>query len=409
MNFDKGFSPCDILLPAPETDLKAWAVIACDQYTSQRDYWDAVEYEVGDKPSTLRLIQPEIDLDKAEARLGEVRRDMKDYLEKGILTCRVRDGFVLTVRRTAEGLRPGLIGKVDLDAYDFTPGSRKPVRATEGTILERIPPRVKIREGAPVEFPHIMLLADDPDETLTEPVLRRAESLRPLYDFELMLGGGHLTGYAVEDAQMLDRIDRALDDLYERNGGFLLAAGDGNHSLATAKACWEKRKAGLTEEQKKNDPARYALAEIVNLHCPALLFHPIHRVVFGADRESLLKAFDEWLKVRGMALREGGRICIGGRDVSIEGGGDVLDTVYLQPFLDEYLNRHPEASVDYVHGEAALAEVAARTGGVAIRLGTISKEALFPSVEAGGVLPRKSFSMGEADEKRFYMEGRRIL
>ena len=410
MNFDRGFSPCDIYLPARPVDLTRWAVIACDQYTSQRDYWDKVSDFVGDEPSSLELIQPEIDLATAGERLSLIRERMRTYLRDGILMQQVTDGFIVTLRHTSSGPRPGLIGKVDLEAYDFTPGNDRPVRASEGTILERIPPRMRIRRGAQLELPHIMLLADDPQGILVESAYEHVKDRAPLYDFELMMNGGHLTGWAVEDDALKSRIDAALDKLYSGGEGMLFAVGDGNHSLATAKAYWEEVKKDLSPAEAKNHPARYALVEVVNIHCPALSFRPIHRVVFGADALTLRDEFAAWLCRKGLGLEAGNDIEF--LDVGayrMKGAENVLPTVYLQAFLDDYLAANPDKSIDYVHGDEAVEEICRNRKAAGIRLGTIDKAALFPSVKLNGVLPRKSFSMGEADEKRFYMEARRIV
>ena len=342
MSFEHGFSPADIFLPARPADLARWAVIACDQYTSQREYWDKVSSYVGDCPSTLNLIQPEIDLDKAPERLPLIQQSMESYLNKGILTKQVENGFVLTLRHTASGLRPGLIGKVDLEQYDFLPGSNAPIRASEGTILERIPPRMRIREGALLECPHIMLLVDDLQGLLVEHAFECVKGRFPLYDFELMLGGGHLTGWAIEEEKELRQIDAALDKLYAKGKGLLFAVGDGNHSLATAKACWEKLRETLSEKERETHPARYALVEIVNLHCEALQFKPIHRVIFGAQAQELRSSFAQWLKQKGLYLKEGSGIelmFVG--SYSIGGAEDVLPAVHLQAWLDEYLKQHP--------------------------------------------------------------------
>ncbi len=412
MSFDLGFQPCDILLPAPGIDPGRWAVIACDQYTSQKDYWEKADGIAGDAPSALRLILPEAYLDETEARLPAVNRAMEEYLSNGALSEGVRGGFVLTLRKTPSGARPGLVGMVDLEAYDFAPGTDKPIRASESTILERLPPRIRVREGALLECPHVMLLADDPEGTLVEAALERVQGDAPIYDFELMLGGGHLTGWKIENAQALSAIDAALQGLYARNNGFLFAVGDGNHSLATAKACWEKRKAGLSETERVSDPARFALVEVVNLHCPALVFRPIHRAVFGAEMDELIKDFERYNASLGLTTLPGGSICFtDGRSrapLYVTGDEALLDAARVQPWLDDFLKRHPGCYVDYVHGEEALKEVCLSKNAVGIELGTIDKSALFPSVARLGVLPRKAFSMGEADEKRFYMEARRI-
>ena len=410
MGFEHGFMPCDICLPARRASYERWAVIACDQYTSQRDYWDRVESIVGDAPSALNLIQPEIDLDKAPQRLPMIRQAMESYVSDGTLEKAVRNGYVLTLRRTFSGLRPGLVGLVDLETYDFAPGNLKPIRASEKTIVERLPARMRIRERALVECPHVMLLADDPEGLLVERVWEKVKARQPLYDFELMMSGGHLTGWAVEDGAILNEIDRAMSALMERSDGFLFAVGDGNHSLASAKACWENVKKGLSAEDQARHPARFALAEVVNLHCPALLFKPIHRAVFGADVQDLEKDFALWLEGRWARLAQGGSICFtdGQREEAfrVESGETLIDAAWVQPWLDDYVLRHPGVRLDYVHGDRALREICLSQGAAGIGLGTIDKSALFPSIRSLGVLPRKAFSMGEADEKRFYLEAR---
>ncbi|MBR5751995.1 MAG: DUF1015 family protein, partial [Clostridia bacterium] len=332
------------------------------------------------------------------------------YVSDGTLEKAVRNGYVLTLRRTFSGLRPGLVGLVDLEAYDFAPGNLKPIRASEKTIVERLPARMRIREGALVECPHVMLLADDAEGLLVERVWEKVKARQPLYDFELMMSGGHLTGWAVEDGALLKDIDRAMSALMERSDGFLFAVGDGNHSLASAKACWENVKKGLSAEDQARHPARFALAEVVNLHCPALLFKPIHRAVFGADVQDLEKDFALWLEGRRARLAQGGSICFtdGQREEAfrVESGETLIDAAWVQPWLDDYVLRHPGVRLDYVHGDGALREICLSQGAAGIGLGTIDKSALFPSIRSLGVLPRKAFSMGEADEKRFYLEAR---
>ena len=297
-----GLKPDDIYLPARGVDLRRWAVVACDQYTSQPDYWQRVEAYVGEAPSTLHLVQPEIDLAHAEARIPAIHRAMREYLSNGTLVRAVHDGFTLTERATASGVRLGLVAAVDLEAYDFTPGSGAMIRATEGTIRERIPPRMRIREGAPLECPHVMLLLDDPAFTVIEPLYARLRETAPLCDFELMENGGHLRVWGVQDDDALTPVSNALSALWEKADGLLYAVGDGNHSLATAKACWDALKTTLSPEARQTHPARYALAEIVNLHSPALTFEPIHRVLFGTDVHDLLQSYQQFLSARGMSL-----------------------------------------------------------------------------------------------------------
>jgi len=407
-----GLKPDDIYLPAEGVDLRRWAVVACDQYTSQPDYWRRVEAYVGAHPSTLHIVQPEIDLERAGARIPAVHRAMREYLSNGTLVRAVRNGFTLNERTTASGARLGLVAAVDLEEYDFTPGSGAMIRATEGTIRERIPPRLRIREGAPLECPHVMLLLDDPARTVIEPLHARLRETAPLCDFELMENGGRLRVWGVE-GNALAPVSDALSALWEKSDGFLYAVGDGNHSLATAKARWDALKPALSPEEARTHPARYALAEIVNLHAPALAFEPIHRVLFGADMEDLIPAYRAYLASRGMKLTEGTELTFvsGNTRVSyrVENPENPLPVAVLQPFLDEYLHSHPAARIDYVHGAAAVESLCQTPHTAGILLPAIDKSALFPAVRKGGALPRKTFSMGEPDEKRYYMECRRIL
>ena len=473
-----GLKPDDIYLPAEGIDLRRWAVVACDQYTSQPDYWRRVEAYVGARPSTLHIVQPEIDLERAGARIPAIHRAMREYLSNGTLVRAVRNGFTLTERTTASGARLGLVAAVDLEEYDFTPGSGAMIRATEGTIRERIPPRLRIREGAPLECPHVMLLLDDPAHTVIEPLHARLRETAPLCDFELMENGGHLRVWGVE-GNALAPVSDALAALWEKSDGFLYAVGDGNHSLATAKARWDALKPALSPGEAQTHPARYALAEIVNLHSPALAFEPIHRVLFGADMEDLVSAYRAHLASRGMKLtaveplssRASGtkpvepssscacgmkpaepssfpasgmkpaepsssracgtkpaEPCSSARGMTptdeaeltfvsgntrvgyrVENPENPLPVAVLQPFLDEYLRSHPAARIDYVHGAAAVESLCQTPHTTGILLPAIDKSALFPAVRQGGALPRKTFSMGEPDEKRYYMECRKIL
>ena len=460
-----GLKPDDIYLPAEGIDLRRWAVVACDQYTSQPDYWRRVEAYVGARPSTLHIVQPEIDLARAGARIPAIHRAMREYLSNGTLVRAVRNGFTLTERTTASGARLGLVAAVDLEEYDFTPGSGAMIRATEGTIRERIPPRLRIREGAPLECPHVMLLLDDPARTVIEPLHARLRETAPLCDFELMENGGHLRVWGVE-GDALAPVSDALSALWEKSDGFLYAVGDGNHSLATAKARWDALKPALSPGEAQTHPARYALAEIVNLHSPALAFEPIHRVLFGADMEDLVSAYRAHLASRGMKLtaveplssRASGTKPVdpssfpasgtkpaepssfpasgmkpaepsssacgmtptdeaeltfvsGNARASYRVGNpeNPLPVAVLQPFLDEYLHSHPAARIDYVHGAAAVESLCQTPHTTGVLLPAIDKSALFPAVRQGGALPRKTFSMGEPDEKRYYMECRKIL
>lgn len=408
-----GLVPSDIYLPAAHVDPFKWAVVACDQFTSQPEYWEKVEKEVGDAPSTLRMILPEIYLNQAAANVPGIHSAMRRYLKTGVMEKKVTGGFVLTERTTASGVRLGLIAAVDLNAYDYAPGAKPLIRATEGTIVERIPVRVRIREGALMESPHVMILIDDEGKTVIERAYARVKDKQPLYDTPLMMNGGHLRGWAIEDTDELNEIALALQALNAKSGGFLYAVGDGNHSLATAKACWTRLHAKLSAEEQETHPARYALSEIVNLHSDALVFEPIHRVLFGADMENLVAGFGAYLSKRGMALCEGGDICFlsagGEKSVSISGSDGVLPVAILQPFLDEYLKAQKDIEIDYIHGEDAVRSICREGSSTGILLKSIDKKSLFPSIASEGVLPRKTFSMGEAWEKRYYMECRRIL
>jgi len=412
MNTYTGILPAEILLPRADVDPARWAVVACDQYTSQPDYWQAVENFVADAPSTLKITFPEIYLSEGSARIGRIQAEMKKYLDEGVLEPAVKNGFILLERTTPSGVRPGLVVRLDLEQYDFTPGANALVRATEGTILSRIPPRVKIREGAPLESPHVMVLLDDPDCTVIEPIQAMQANLRKLYDFDLMQNGGHLAGWAVE-GEALAAAQKAIENLLLASNGFLAAVGDGNHSLATARQCWMNVRDSIPEAERANHPARYALVELNNLHAPALMFEPIHRVLFGVDPLDVQYAFAEWCACQGAGVTDGGDITwIAGTNeigISVENAPNPLPVATLQAFLDLYLADHPEAEIDYIHGADVVRELAAKPDTLGLLLNSIDKASLFPAIRKGGVLPRKTFSMGEAFEKRYYMECRRIL
>ena len=402
------FLPADILLPDAAADFEKWAVVACDQFTSQPAYWQKAAQIVGDAPSTLNIVYPEVYLAEGDARIASIRQAMADYMRRGVLQTRVKNGFVLVRRVTESGERLGLVGRLDLEQYDFTPGTSAPVRATEGTILSRIPPRVRIRQGAPIESPHVMMLLADAAMRLIEPLAQM--ELPKLYDTELMLGGGHISGFAVE-GETAARTAELIARMQRESGGFFLAVGDGNHSLATAKACWEQIKPTLTAEQRASHPARFALCELVNLYSPALVFRPIHRVIFGADIDDLQSGFELYLRAHGMTLTEGGEITLvqngERRGFAVSGRGERLPVDVLQKYLDQACGEKSGWSLDYVHGDEDAAGLA-QNGAAAALLGAMDKRALFPAIAAGGVLPRKTFSMGEATEKRYYMECRAI-
>lgn len=417
MSFDRiGIRPARILLPAPSVPHETWACIACDQYTSEPEYWRKAYDIVGSAPSALRLILPEVNLKQSEQLIPGIHAAMADYLREGLLAPAVDPGFVLCERTVPAGNRLGLVCAVDLEQYSFEKGSLPLVRPTEQTIASRLPPRLVIRRGAPVELTHIMILIDDPGRTVLEPLQAKKDSLRKLYDFDLMMNGGHLKGWAVDAEEDLCHVDDALSALLKKLGEnpLLLAVGDGNHSLATAKAYWEELKQGLSPEEQENHPARFALCEIVNIHDSALLFEPIHRVVTGTDPATLLQDWQAYAARRGMTLdaAEGHAFTVvcadGDTAVTVGNPEGAIPCETIQKFLDDFLARHPEAEIDYIHGEQSLRALAAKPGAVGFLLPEIDKNSFFSDVKKLGVLPRKTFSMGEADEKRFYMEAKKI-
>lgn len=489
------FNPANILLPNDGIDMEKWSVIACDQFTSQTDYWDAVEKHVADAPSTLNVVFPEIYLGTIEnqdndcnssgacvkndketgrktkyasmtddERIKYINTTMDTYLKDGTLKQAVADGYVLVERTTESGVRLGIVGLIDLDDYDFDPKKKTLIRATEGTVISRIPPRVKIRENAAIELPHVMLLIDDPIDRqkidgcqgaaqkdavniaavkhgIIEYVYAIRDTLRKLYDTELMQGGGHIRGYAIE-GEAAKQVTEAFAAKHESCGGFLFAVGDGNHSLATAKTCWEniKKSGKFTEEQLKTHPARYALVEICNLHSEALEFKPIHRLLTNVDVKDMLSFFEAEITKQGLENTEGDEIVFeyieSGRGnsakpangnevvsensagsctapiknfgINITNRGDRLPVEILQGILDKYLETHDNVEIDYIHGDEALHGLVKETKGCGIFLQSIDKSTLFPAINAGGVLPRKTFSIGEANEKRYYMECHKI-
>lgn len=413
--------PADILLPDMNVDMKKWAVIACDQFTAQPEYWKRVEDYVQDAPSMLRLIYPEIYLntDDRQAytdRIAAIQNEMSAYLKEEILKERVRQGYVLTVRQTSAGERIGLVAELDLEKYDYHVGTDAPVRATEATVKERIPVRVGIREGASLESPHVMVLMDDPKKQLLEALYEERMSFEKLYDTDLMEDGGHVTGYAVTGVHA-ERVSARLQQMEAACPGIFLAVGDGNHSLASAKTCWENAKKDLTEEEWTDHPMRYALVEAVNLYSPSLLFYPIHRVLYNCDDNTLANGFAEYLKKQDMRLAQTDDDAQA--DVTflykenkssykIGNRAGHLPVELLQKYLDEYLKEYPEQELDYVHSEAAAERIAKDGRGCAMILGAFDKSSLFDAIEAGGVLPRKTFSIGEDIQKRYYMECRKL-
>ena len=423
--FEKlGFYPADILLPKDQ-DMNKWAVVACDQFTSEPEYWEAVEKKVGGDPSTLRLILPEANLKapNVDEFIENINASMKKYMEQGIFET-LKDSLLYIEREQSDGkIRHGLVGMVDLDAYDFTPGSGALIRATEATVQERIPPRARVRRNAPIELPHVMLLIDNPEKTVIEPLTAAAGSMEKVYDFDLMQNGGHIKGYKLSD-QQIDAVADALEGLcsdeaqmakYNLSGAapLLFAVGDGNHSLATAKACYEEQKKGKTPEEYLALPARYALVEVVNNHDDALQFEPIHRVLFGVDAADFMAAFQAEYPDLYEGKGEGHsiEICRNGKDAmyTVPHPTKQLAVATLQVFMDGYLKAHPEVEVDYIHGDEVTRELGSKPGNMGFLLPAMGKDQLFKTVMADGVLPRKTFSMGHAQDKRYYVEARKIV
>ena len=418
MSFERiGIRPAQILLPAAGVKPETWACIACDQYTSEPEYWDKAFAVAGDAPSAIRLILPEYNLKNSESLIPQIHSTMAAYLAQGLLTPAVNPGFILCERTIASGTRLGLVCAVDLEQYSFEKGSLPLIRPTEQTITDRLPPRLKIRRGAPVELTHIMILIDDPDRTVLEPLQADKAALRQVYDFDLMMNGGHLAGWAVDSAEKLAQVDRSLNALMDTKGEhpLLLAVGDGNHSLATAKAYWNEIREGLSEAERENHPARFALCEIVNIHDEALLFEPIYRILTGTTRSAVMADWKAYAEAKGMSLAADGsdhRFTVvsadGEETVAVLNPEGAIPCETIQKFLDAFLAKHPEAGIDFIHGEGSLRALAAKPETVGFLLPDIDKHSFFRDVEKLGVLPRKTFSMGEADEKRFYMEAKKI-
>ena len=416
----KHFASANILLPDfNKIDGGRWAAVACDQYTSEPQYWEGAADVVGDSPSTLKIILPEVYLSETEERVPRINAEMEKYLKEVLVSH--PDSMIYLERTQRDGVvRRGIVGLIDLEDYDYSRGSESLIRATEGTVLSRIPPRVKIRRDAPIELPHVMLLVDDPEKTVIEPLMGKGE-LDVAYDFDLMCGGGHVKGFFLPETEQ-NRINEALTNLItpekmaERYGEnsfapLLFAVGDGNHSLATAKACYTELKEKLGDEEAKRSPARYALCEVVNLHDDALQFEPIYRVVFNVDPIDVineLRKYAETLKGDAPAQKLTMVSRIFDSEYEIPHPEAQLTVGTLQNFLDRYVEAHPEAEVDYIHGEESLISLARGENALGFIFDGMEKSQLFKTVLCDGALPRKTFSMGHAHDKRYYLECRGI-
>ncbi len=408
------FSPADILLPHG-VDMQKWSVVACDQYTSEPEYWNRVEHAVVKVPSAYHMILPEVFLGTPDVqeRISRINQCMREYLDEGLFDC-LPDSYLYLERTLSPGkVRRGLIGKIDLMAYEYGKGSSSPVRPTEGTVESRLPPRIRVRENAPLEIPHIMILIDNSEKTVIEPLAREKEALKQVYETSLMERGGQISGWQVNGAAA-QRVDTALARLTERISAssehpLLFAVGDGNHSLATAKACYEQLRAVLSQEEWERHPARWALIELVNLHDDAMQFEPIHRVLFDVDPVHVMKELESFYRISKICGRQSFEVLAGGKRerLFVENPSSQLAVGTLQKFIDEYLRRFG-GEVDYIHGEEVTVQLAGGERAVGFLLPAMQKSELFPTVIADGALPRKTFSMGHACEKRYYLECRAI-
>ena len=414
------FKRANILLPK-NIDMKKWSVVACDQYTSEMDYWNEVEKIVGASPSTLRITLPEIFLEDSDVneRINKINDTMKEYLDEDLFY-ELKDSMIYLERTQADGrVREGLMGMVDLEDYSYEKGSQTLIRATEKTVIERIPPRLKVRENALLELPHIMILIDDEKKKIIEDLKNEVTDSDVVYDFDLMENGGHIKGYKLNNDSMT-KVEEGLEALCDKEyfekkynvkdkGILLFAMGDGNHSLATAKANYENLKKTMTPDEYLNHPSRYALVELVNLHSEALEFEPIHRVIFDTDVNKLIEELYKYY------------------DINEEGNGQYFELVTkdidkklyisnpksniavgsIQMFLDEYLKDN-KGKLDYIHGDETTKNMGMEENNVAILFEAMPKEELFRTVILDGALPRKTFSMGHSYDKRYYLEARKI-
>ena len=406
---ETGITAANILLPKVE-DMSMWSVVACDQFTGELDYWKELEKLVANKDSTLNMVLPEIYLsDNNKEIIEKINNNIKNFVNKGGFK-ELPKGFVLTVRSTPfVKCRIGLVGAVDLECYDYKKGVKPLVRATEGTIEERIPPRLEIREKAQVEFPHIMVLFDDEKREIIEPIFNKRDKLEKLYDFNLNMGGGHIEGYFVGDYQeVLEKfsallLPERLVKKYGKEDKFVFAVGDGNHSLATAKAHWEKVKLTLTKEEIENHPARFALCEFVNIYDEGIYFEPIYRVVYGIDRNKFVNEF--------LSTENGKCELYNGEKYIKKAGEQTLPKCIASTdaFIKNYIEENG-GTVDYIHGKESLENIVkTNQNTIGILFDKMDKADLFAFVSNSGSLPRKTFSMGESVEKRYYLEGRRIV
>lgn len=436
----------NILLPKGGTNMKAWSVVACDQYTSEPEYWSEVERETLGKPSTFHLTFPEVYLedDNSEKRIKKINDAMKEYIDNNILTSQGSCIIFVDRKTTHAESRKGLILAIDLEKYDYNVGSQTLVRATEGTVIDRLPPRIQIRKNASLELPHVMVLIDDPEKTIIEPLAEKVSDFEKVYDFELMASGGHIKGYKIDNVEVISKVISALEKLSDSStfkskyqisddkGVLLFAVGDGNHSLASAKGHWEIIKKDLSKDELKNHPARFALVELSNVHDDGITFEPIHRVLFNTNNKDMFDSMKKFFNNSKITFENFSSLDMvnkeikqSSKDTSVhtfgfvtsEGYGVIriknpshnIETGTLQHFLDNYIEQNKEVKIDYIHGEDVVTKLGSQEGNIGFYLPTMNKHDLFKTVIVDGVLPRKTFSMGEAEEKRFYLECRKIV
>lgn len=414
----------EILLPSLNIKMNKWSVIACDQFTSQPEYWLQVEKLVGNSPSILHMILPEVYLnyEGISDNIDKIKLVMHDYIQKGILEQLPR-GIMLTERTMGATVRKGLVMTVDLECYDYNIQNKPLIRATEKTLLERIPPRVTIRQEAPLETSHVMIMMDDVQDSVIGPLYKKKDDLEKLYDFDLMLGGGKLRGYFVENQELLDSTMDALANLPVRDG-MRFCVGDGNHSLAAAKTVWDIAKEKLSEEERENHPLRYALCEFVNIHDSGIEFMPIHRVIFKVNPINCLEFIVDRLNRHGAKARilfgrwRGGsenanelpfRYRDGAGRIIIEHKNHPLILGDVQDILEDFLKESPNSTMDYIHGQESFEEFSKAYDNLGLYFAPIQKERFFDTVIECGVLPKKCFSMGEAEQKRYYTECRLLV
>ncbi len=410
-DFKEVFKACNILIPDinSQLDYSIYPVIACDQHTSEPEYWHAAEALVGNGVSTLNMIIPELYLDKAEEKTNKIHEKMVEYQQSALVE--LRNSIIFCERTQHDGrIRQGVMCALDLECYDYAPNSAAYVRATEGTVLSRIPARVAVRKGAELELPHVMLLINDPERIIIEPEFKNTRNMRTVYDTDLMLAGGHIKGYlpsAGNAAFFLRRLNELASDC--STDKFSVAVGDGNHSLASAKAWYEELKAQIGEEAAASHPARYALVEIVNIYSDALDFEPIHRIIYGTDSNKLLADAhkfidscncDKTVYLEYTEAEKKGKLPLP--------GSKTLSVAALTDFLDYFSANNPSVDIDYIHGDETLARLSV-CGAIGIYCDRFDKASLFNAVGKDGPLPRKTFSMGHAWDKRYYLEARRIV